>query len=491
MVIEIIENVVYDDIFNCEIYEQFGCKYLVGFIIEIELDFLLLGLDEDIICVLLVKKDELEWMMQWCLDVYCYFLIMLMLDWVKLEIVLIDLQVFSYYFVLKGLKYVLLDDVLKELFDIYDKLGVLLYECVKLVGVVVDVVFDLVFVGIIFCKELVEKGIIFCLMFEVIKEYLELVCQYLGIVVLVGDNYFVVFNLVVFFDGSFVFIFRGVCCLMELSIYFCINVGYIGQFECILIVCEDKVYVFYLEGCIVLMCDENQLYVVVVELVVLEDVEIKYFIVQNWYLGDENGVGGIYNFVIKCVECRGVCSKVIWIQVEIGLVIIWKYFLCVLLGDDLVGEFYLVVLIYYCQQVDIGIKMIYVGKCIKSKIVSKGISVGRGQNIYCGLVCVDCNVDGVCNYIQCDLLLIGKQCGVYIFFYIEVKNLGVIVEYEVIILKIFDDQLFYCCVCGISQEDVVLMIVDGFCKQVFCELLMEFVVEVKKLLEVLLEGLVG
>ncbi len=474
-----------------EIHEQLGRKYSAGFITEIESDSLPPGLDEDSIRALSAKKDEPEWMTQLRLDAYRHFLTMPMPDWAKLEIAPIDLQALSYYSAPKGPKYASLDDVPKELLDTYDKLGVPLHERAKLAGVAVDAVFDSVSVGTTFRKELAEKGVIFCSMSEAIKEHPELVRQYLGTVVPVGDNYFAALNSAVFSDGSFVFIPRGVRCPMELSTYFRINAGHTGQFERTLIVCEDKAYVSYLEGCTAPMRDENQLHAAVVELVALEDAEIKYSTVQNWYPGDENGVGGIYNFVTKRAECRGARSKVTWTQVETGSAITWKYPSCVLLGDDSVGEFHSVALTHHRQQADTGTKMIHVGKRTKSKIVSKGISAGRGQNTYRGLVKVDRNADGARNYTQCDSLLIGKQCGAHTFPYIEVKNPAATVEHEATTSKISDDQLFYCRARGISQEDAVSMIVDGFCKQVFRELPMEFAVEAKKLLEVSLEGSVG
>jgi len=491
MATETIETVASDDTPNREIHEQLGRKYSAGFITDIESDSLPAGLDEDTIRALSAKKEEPEWMTQWRLDAYRHFLTMPMPNWAKLQIAPIDLQALSYYSAPKGPKYASLDDVPKELLDTYDKLGVPLHERAKLAGVAVDAVFDSVSVGTTFRKELAEKGIVFCSMSEAIREHPELVRQYLGTVVPVGDNYFAALNSAVFSDGSFVFIPKGVRCPMELSTYFRINAGHTGQFERTLIICEEKAYVSYLEGCTAPMRDENQLHAAVVELVTLDDAEIKYSTVQNWYPGDENGVGGIYNFVTKRAECRGARSKVTWTQVETGSAITWKYPSCVLLGDDSVGEFHSVALTHHRQQADTGTKMIHVGKRTKSKIISKGISAGRGQNTYRGLVKIDRNADGARNYTQCDSLLIGKQCGAHTFPYIEVKNPGATVEHEATTSKISDDQLFYCRARGISQEDAVSMIVDGFCKQVFRELPMEFAVEAKKLLEVSLEGSVG
>jgi len=491
MATETTESVGSADTPNREIHEQLGRKYEAGFVTEIESESFPPGLDEDIIRALSAKKDEPEWMTQWRLDAYRHFLTMCQPDWAKLQIGPIDLQALSYYSAPKGPKYKSLDEVPKELLDTYDKLGVPLHERAKLAGVAVDAVFDSVSVGTTFRKELADKGVIFCSISEAIREYPGLVRQYLGSVVPVGDNYFAALNSAVFSDGSFVFVPKGVRCPMELSTYFRINANNTGQFERTLIICEDKGHVSYLEGCTAPMRDENQLHAAVVELVALEDAEIKYSTVQNWYPGDENGVGGIYNFVTKRAECRGARSKVTWTQVETGSAITWKYPSCVLLGDDSVGEFHSVALTHHRQQADTGTKMIHVGKRTKSKIVSKGISAGHGQNTYRGLVKVAAGAEGARNYTQCDSLLIGKKCGAHTFPYIEVKNPAATVEHEATTSKISDDQLFYCRARGIDQENAVSMIVDGFCKQVFKELPMEFAVEAKKLLEVSLEGSVG
>lgn len=491
MATETTESVGSADTPNREIHEQLGRKYEAGFVTEIESESFPPGLDEDIIRALSAKKDEPEWMTQWRLDAYRHFLTLRQPDWAKLQIGPIDLQALSYYSAPKGPKYKSLDEVPKELLDTYDKLGVPLHERAKLAGVAVDAVFDSVSVGTTFRKELADKGVIFCSISEAIREYPGLVRQYLGSVVPVGDNYFAALNSAVFSDGSFVFVPKGVRCPMELSTYFRINANNTGQFERTLIICEDKGHVSYLEGCTAPMRDENQLHAAVVELVALEDAEIKYSTVQNWYPGDENGVGGIYNFVTKRAECRGARSKVTWTQVETGSAITWKYPSCVLLGDDSVGEFHSVALTHHRQQADTGTKMIHVGKRTKSKIVSKGISAGHGQNTYRGLVKVAAGAEGARNYTQCDSLLIGKKCGAHTFPYIEVKNPAATVEHEATTSKISDDQLFYCRARGIDQENAVSMIVDGFCKQVFKELPMEFAVEAKKLLEVSLEGSVG
>ena len=476
---------------NAQIHARLGRKYDAGFSTDIESDALPPGLSEEIIRALSARKDEPEWMTDWRLAAYRHFLTMPVPHWAKLSIDPIDLDSLSYYSAPKGPKYQSLADVPQELLDTYEKLGVPLHERAKLAGVAVDVVFDSVSVGTSFRKELAEKGVIFCSMSEAIREYPDLVRQYLGSVVPVGDNYFAALNSAVFSDGSFVFIPKGVRCPMELSTYFRINAINTGQFERTLIICEESAYVSYLEGCTAPMRDDNQLHAAVVELVALDDAEIKYSTVQNWYPGDENGKGGIYNFVTKRAECRGARSKVTWTQVETGSAITWKYPSCVLLGDDSVGEFHSVALTHHRQQADTGTKMIHIGKRTKSKIVSKGISAGRGQNSYRGLVKVAAGAEGARNHTQCDSLLIGKQCGAHTFPYIEVKNPTATVEHEATTSKISDDQLFYCRSRGIGQEDAVSLIVDGFCKSVFRELPMEFAVEAKKLLDVSLEGSVG
>ncbi len=474
-----------------EIEQALTRRYEAGFITDIETDSLPPGLDEDIIRALSAKKHEPEWMLEWRLAAYRHFLTMRQPDWAKLEIAPIDLQALSYYSAPKGPKYKSLDEVPKELLDTYDKLGVPLHERAKLAGVAVDAVFDSVSVATTFKKELADVGIIFTSMSDAIQNHPELVKKYLGTVVPTGDNYFAALNSAVFSDGSFVFIPRGVRCPMELSTYFRINAGHTGQFERTLIIAEEGSHVSYLEGCTAPMRDENQLHAAVVELVALDDAHIKYSTVQNWYPGDENGVGGIYNFVTKRAECRGPRSKVVWTQVETGSAITWKYPSCVLTGDDSTGEFHSVALTHHRQQADTGTKMIHIGRNTKSKIVSKGISAGRGQNTYRGLVKVAKSASGARNHTQCDSLLIGKKCGAHTFPYIEVKNPGAIVEHEATTSKISDDQLFYCLSRGIGEEDAVSMIVDGFCKQVFRELPMEFAVEAKKLLDLSLEGAVG
>ncbi len=473
-----------------EIERQLERRYDAGFITDIESDTLPPGLNEDVVRFISAKKNEPEWLTEWRLKAYRHWLTMTPPTWAKLNIAPIDFQAISYFAAPKK-KYASLDEVDPKLLETYDKLGVPLHERARLAGVAVDAVFDSVSVGTTYKKELAEKGIIFCSFSEAVHEHPELIQQYLGSVVPPGDNYFAALNSAVFSDGSFVFIPKGVRSPMELSTYFRINARDTGQFERTLIVCEDDAYVSYLEGCTAPMRDENQLHAAVVELVCLERAEIKYSTVQNWYPGDENGVGGIYNFVTKRGECRGNSSKISWTQVETGSAITWKYPSCVLLGDNSTGEFYSVALSHHCQQADTGTKMIHVGRNTKSKIIAKGISAGRGQNTYRGLVKIEASADAARNYTQCDSLLIGKRCGAHTFPYIEVKNPSAVLEHEATTSKISDDQLFYCRSRGIDEENAVSMIVDGFCKQVFKELPMEFAVEAKKLLEVSLEGAVG
>ncbi len=475
---------------NAGILEQLGRRYEAGFSTAIEADSLPPGLDEDVVRAISARKQEPAWMTDWRLAAFRHWQQMPVPHWARLDIAPINFQAISYYSAPKA-KYASLDEVPKELLDTYEKLGVPLHERARLAGVAVDAVFDSVSVGTTFREELARAGVIFCSMSEAIREHPELVRRYLGSVVPPGDNYFAALNSAVFSDGSFVFIPAGVRCPMELSTYFRINAVNTGQFERTLIVAEQRSHVSYLEGCTAPMRDENQLHAAVVELVALDDAEIKYSTVQNWYPGDENGIGGIYNFVTKRGECRGARSKISWTQVETGSAITWKYPSCVLLGDDSVGEFHSVALTHHRQQADTGTKMIHVGKRSKSKIVSKGISAGHGQNSYRGLVRVERGAEGARNHTQCDSLLIGKQCGAHTFPYIEVRQPGATVEHEATTSKISDEQLFYCRARGISEEDAVSMIVDGFCRSVFRELPMEFAVEAKKLLEVSLEGAVG
>ena len=465
-------------------------RYTAGFVTDIESDSLPPGLSEDVVRAISARKNEPEWMTQWRLAAYRHWLTMQSPHWAKLRIAPIDFQAISYFSQPKH-RPKSLDEVDPKLLETYEKLGVPLHERARLAGVAVDSVFDSVSVGTTFRKELAEAGVIFCSMSEAIREHPQRVRQYLGSVVPQGDNYFAALNSAVFSDGSFVFIPKGVRCPMELSTYFRINARDTGQFERTLLIAEEGASVSYLEGCTAPMRDENQLHAAVVELVALDDASIKYSTVQNWYPGDENGVGGIFNFVTKRGDCRGARAKISWTQVETGSAITWKYPSCILRGDDSSGEFNSVALTHHCQQADTGTKMIHIGKNTKSKIIAKGISAGRGQNTYRGLVKIEKGADGARNYTQCDSLLIGKKCGAHTFPYIEVKNPGAIVEHEATTSKISDDQLFYCRARGIAEEDAVSMIVDGFCKQVFKELPMEFAVEAKKLLEVSLEGAVG
>jgi Fe-S cluster assembly protein SufB len=466
-------------------------SYEHGFITDIETEVMPPGLSEEVVRRISAKKNEPEWMTEWRLAAYRHWLTMTPPEWARLSIEPIDFQAISYFAAPKKNQPKSLDEVDPKLLATFDKLGVPLHERARLAGVAVDAVFDSVSVGTTFKKELNAAGVIFCSFSEAVREHPELVRQYLGSVVPTGDNYFAALNSAVFSDGSFVFVPKGVRCPMELSTYFRINARDTGQFERTLIIVEEGAEVSYLEGCTAPMRDENQLHAAVVELVALADGKIKYSTVQNWYPGDENGVGGIYNFVTKRGDCRGARSKISWTQVETGSAITWKYPSCLLRGDDSVGEFYSVALTNHRQQADTGTKMIHLGARTKSKIISKGISAGRGQNTYRGLVKVEKNAVGARNFTQCDSLLIGKQCGAHTFPYIEVKHPGAIVEHEATTSKISDDQLFYCLSRGISEEDAVSMIVDGFCKQVFKELPMEFAVEAKKLLEVSLEGAVG
>jgi Fe-S cluster assembly protein SufB len=465
-------------------------RYDAGFVTDIESDSLPPGLSEDVVRAISARKNEPEWMTEWRLKAYRHWLTMMPPHWAKLSIDPIDFQAISYFSAPKN-RPKSLDEVDPKLLETYDKLGVPLHERARLAGVAVDAVFDSVSVGTTFRDELARAGVIFCSMSEAIREHPELIRKYLGSVVPITDNYFASLNSAVFSDGSFVFVPKGVRCPMELSTYFRINARDTGQFERTLLIAEERASVSYLEGCTAPMRDENQLHAAVVELVALDDANIKYSTVQNWYPGDENGKGGIYNFVTKRGDCRGARSKISWTQVETGSAITWKYPSCILRGDDSVGEFNSVALTHHRQQADTGTKMIHIGRNTKSKIVSKGISAGRGQNTYRGLVRVEKGAEGARNHTQCDSLLIGKQCGAHTFPYIEVKNPGAIVEHEATTSKISEDQLFYCRARGIGEEDAVSMIVDGFCKQVFRELPMEVAVEAKKLLEVSLEGAVG
>ncbi|TAL74824.1 MAG: Fe-S cluster assembly protein SufB [Rhodanobacter sp.] len=475
---------------NAEVAEVLGRQYSAGFITQIETTGLPPGLNEETIRQLSAIKHEPEWMTEWRLSAYRHWLTMEEPKWAHLKLEPQDYQKISYYSAPKK-KPKSLDEVDPAILDTYDKLGVPLHERAALAGVAVDAVFDSVSVVTTFRKQLADAGVLFCSMSSAIRDYPELVQKYLGSVVPPGDNFYAALNSAVFSDGSFVFIPKGVRCPMELSTYFRINAQNTGQFERTLIVAEAGSHVSYLEGCTAPKRDENQLHAAVVELVALEKAEIKYSTVQNWYPGDENGKGGVYNIVTKRGECRGDDSKITWTQVETGSAITWKYPSVILRGDRSVGEFHSVAVTHHYQQADTGTKMVHIGKDTKSKIISKGISAGKSNNSYRGLVEVKKSAAGARNYTSCDSLLIGKKCGAHTFPYMEVKNPTAVVEHEATTSKISDDQMFYCRSRGIREEDAVSMIVDGFCKQVFRELPMEFAVEAKKLMEVSLQGAIG
>jgi len=468
-------------------------KYQHGFVTDIESDTVPPGLDEDVIRKISRIKKEPEFLLQWRLKAYRHWLTMQAPHWAQLNISPIDYQAISYYSAPKANANApkSIDEVDPKLLATYDKLGIPLHERARLAGVAVDAVFDSVSVATTFKDRLSKAGVIFCSFSDAVQHHPQLIEQYLGTVVPYTDNYFATLNSAVFTDGSFVYVPKGVRCPMELSTYFRINAAKTGQFERTLIIADEGSHVSYLEGCTAPMRDENQLHAAVVELVALKDANIKYSTVQNWYPGDENGVGGIYNFVTKRGQCRGANSKISWTQVETGSAITWKYPSCVLMGENSVGEFYSVALTNHYQQADTGTKMIHIGRNTRSTIISKGISAGHGQNSYRGLVKILPTAHGARNYTQCDSLLMGDKCGAHTFPYIEVKNPTASVEHEATTSKISDDQLFYCRSRGISQEDAVSMIVNGFCKAVFKELPMEFAVEAQNLLSVSLEGSVG
>jgi Fe-S cluster assembly protein SufB len=478
---------------NKEIHEHLRKGYQHGFVTEMEADTFPPGLDENVVRMISARKNEPEWLLEWRLEAFRHWQTMDTPRWAHVDFPEPDYQAIRYFAAPKSDKDrpKSLDEVDPKLLETYEKLGVPLHERAQLAGVAVDAVFDSVSVTTTFKKELAEQGIIFCSFSEAVHEHPELVKQYLGSVVPYKDNFFACLNSAVFSDGSFVFIPKGVKCPMELSTYFRINAAETGQFERTLIIAEDASQVSYLEGCTAPMRDENQLHAAVVELVAQDDAVIKYSTVQNWYPGDENGKGGIYNFVTKRGLCKGKRSKISWTQVETGSAITWKYPSCVLRGDDSIGEFYSVALASNCQQADTGTKMIHIGKNTRSTIISKGISAMRGQNAYRGLVRVAPTAENARNFTQCDSLLIGKRCGAHTFPYIEVKNPTAQLEHEATTSRIGEDQLFYCQQRGISEEDAVSMIVNGFCKEVFKELPMEFAVEARALLEVSLEGAVG
>jgi Fe-S cluster assembly protein SufB len=466
-------------------------KYKYGFTTDILMDAFPKGLNEDIVRLISAKKEEPEWLLAWRLKAYRNWLKMEEPDWAKVAYPKIDYDDLYYYAAPSGPAPKSLEEVDPSLLDMYEKLGIPLNERAALAGVAVDAVFDSVSVATTFRKSLAESGVIFCPISEAVREHPELVQKYLGSVVPAGDNFFAALNSAVFSDGSFVFIPKGVRCPMELSTYFRINARNTGQFERTLIVAEAGASVSYLEGCTAPMRDENQLHAAVVELVALDDAKIKYSTVQNWYPGDANGKGGIYNFVTKRGACRGRNSRISWTQVETGSAITWKYPSCILQGDNSVGEFYSVALTHNYQQADTGTKMIHIGRNTTSTIISKGISAGHSNNTYRGLVKIMPGASGARNFTQCDSLLIGDQCGAHTVPYIESRNASAKVEHEATTSKIAEDQLFYCRSRGLSEEDAVGLIVNGFCKDVLKELPMEFAVEAQKLLAVSLEGSVG
>jgi Fe-S cluster assembly protein SufB len=469
-------------------------KYKYGFSTDIEMDMAPKGLNEDIVRFISAKKNEPEWMLEWRLKAYRHWLTMETPNWAKVGYPEIDYQDIYFYAAPKnagdGPKS--LDEVDPELLKTYEKLGIPLREQELLAGVVaVDAVFDSVSVATTYKAKLTEMGVIFCSISEAVREYPDLVKKYLGSVVPYSDNYYATLNCAVFTDGSFVYVPKGLRCPMELSTYFRINAENTGQFERTLIIADEGAYVSYLEGCTAPQRDENQVHAAVVELVTLDNAEIKYSTVQNWYPGDENGKGGIYNFVTKRGACRGANSKISWTQVETGSAITWKYPSCILQGDNSVGEFYSVAITNNAQQADTGTKMIHLGKNTRSTIISKGISAGKADNTYRGLVKVMPKAEGARNFTQCDSLLIGDKCGAHTVPYIESRNPSARVEHEATTSKISDDQLFYCMQRGLSAEDAVGVIVNGFCKEVMKNLPMEFAVEAQKLIGISLEGSVG
>lgn len=465
-------------------------KYEFGFTTDVDTEIIPVGLDEDVVRLISRKKHEPEWLLDFRLEAFRYWQTLKVPSWGHLHLPEIDFQAISYYAnplagkpTGKGID--------PELEKTFDKLGIPLEERLALSGTAVDAVMDSVSVKTTFKKQLAEKGVIFCAISEAVREHPDLVRQYLGSVVPIRDNFTSALNSAVFSDGSFVYIPKGVRCPMELSSYFRINARNTGQFERTLIIADDDSYVSYLEGCTAPMRDENQLHAAIVEIVVLNNAEVKYSTVQNWYPGDENGKGGVLNLVTKRGDCRGVNSKLSWTQVETGSAITWKYPSCILRGDNSQGEFYSVAVTNNCQEADTGTKMIHMGKNTKSTIISKGISAGKSQNSYRGLVRVTPNADNARNYSSCDSLLLGSRCGAHTFPYMDIRNETAIVEHEATTSKISEDQLFYCNQRGIGMEDAVGLIVNGYAKEVLNKLPMEFAVEAQKLLSVSLEGTVG
>ena len=468
-------------------------KYKYGFVTDIEMETAPKGLNEDIIRFISAKKEEPDWLLEWRLKAYRHWLTMEEPDWAKVGYDKIDYQDLHYYAAPKNIdRPKSLDEVDPELLKTYEKLGIPLKEQELLSGVVaVDAVFDSVSVATTYKAKLTEMGVIFCSISEAVREYPEIVEKYIGSVVPYSDNYFATLNSAVFTDGSFVYIPKGLRCPMELSTYFRINAENTGQFERTLIIADEGAYVSYLEGCTAPQRDENQLHAAVVELVALDNSEIKYSTVQNWYPGDENGKGGIYNFVTKRGACRGENSKISWTQVETGSAVTWKYPSCILQGDNSIGEFYSVAITNNAQQADTGTKMIHLGRNTRSTVISKGISAGRADNTYRGLVKIMPKAEGARNFTQCDSLLIGNKCGAHTVPYIESRNPSARVEHEATTSKISEDQMFYCMQRGLSSEAAVSLIVNGFCKEVMKELPMEFAVEAQKLIGISLEGSVG
>ena len=472
--------------------ELTGSEYKYGFTTDVETEIIPKGLNEEVVRLISAKKGEPEWMLAYRLEAYRRWKTMIMPRWPHLDLPEIDFDDIIYYAAPKAKpKLNSLDEIDPKLKETFDKLGVPLEEQMMLSGVAVDAVMDSVSVKTTFKETLSEKGIIFCSMSEAIRDYPDLVRKYLGSVVPSTDNFFAALNAAVFSDGSFCYIPKGVHCPMELSTYFRINAAGTGQFERTLIVADEGAYVSYMEGCTAPMRDENQLHAAVVEIVVMKDAEVKYSTVQNWYPGDKEGRGGIYNFVTKRGICKGENARLSWTQIETGSALTWKYPSCILAGDNSVGEFYSVAVTNNCQQADTGTKMIHLGRNTRSRIVSKGISAGRSQNSYRGLVKVARKAENARNYSQCDSLLIGDRCGAHTFPYIESNNRSAVVEHEATTSKIGEDQLFYCNQRGISTEDAVGLIVNGYAKEVLNKLPMEFAVEAQKLLSISLEGSVG
>lgn len=476
-----------------QIIDESGDKYKYGFVTDIDADTVPMGLNEDIIRLISRKKGEPDWLLDWRLKAYEFWQTMKEPSWAKLTYDKIDYQSLCYYSAPKQKAAPKsLDEVDSELLKTYEKLGIPLKEQEALAGVVaVDAVFDSVSVVTTYRAKLAEQGVIFCSISEAVREHPDLVRRYLGSVVPYTDNFFACLNSAVFTDGSFVYIPKGVRCPMELSTYFRINAKNTGQFERTLIIAEDDSYVSYLEGCTAPQRDENQLHAAIVEIVVLNNAEVKYSTIQNWYPGDKDGKGGVYNFVTKRAACRGVNAKISWTQVETGSAVTWKYPSCVLQGDNSVGEFYSVAITNNRQQADTGTKMIHIGKNTTSKIISKGISAGFSNQTYRGLVRVAPRASGARNYSQCDSLLIGANCGSHTVPYIENRNKTAVIEHEATTSKISDEQLFYCRQRGIGEEEAVSLIVNGFCKEVMQHLPMEFAIEAAKLINISLEGSVG